>query len=86
MPPEQWRYNLPMFETSVPRSTFLRAATAALPFELPPESLRVTCSLGVAQRSAEDRDGGALMARADGALYAAKRGGRNQVVSDPPGG
>jgi diguanylate cyclase (GGDEF)-like protein len=64
----------------------LRAATADLPFELPPESLRVTCSLGVAQRSAEDRDGGALMARADGALYAAKRGGRNQVVSDPPGG
>jgi diguanylate cyclase (GGDEF)-like protein len=63
----------------------LRAATADLPFELPPESLQVTCSLGVAQRSEEDRDGGALMARADGALYAAKRGGRNQVVSDPPG-
>jgi len=62
----------------------LRAATAEVPFELQPESLRVTCSLGVAQRTAEDRDGGVLLARADGALYAAKRGGRDRVVSDPP--
>jgi len=62
----------------------LRAATAEVPFELQPESLRVTCSLGVAQRTAEDRDGGVLLARADGALYAAKRGGRDRVVADPP--
>ena len=63
----------------------LRAATGEVLFELLPESLRVTCSLGVAQRTAEDRDGGALMARADGALYAAKRSGRDRVCSDPPG-
>jgi len=62
----------------------LRAATGEVPFELPPDSLRVTCSLGVAQRTGEDRDGGALMARADGALYAAKRAGRDQVLCDPP--
>jgi diguanylate cyclase (GGDEF)-like protein len=61
----------------------LRAATGEVPFELPPDRLQVTCSLGVAQRSPEDRDGGVLMARADGALYAAKRGGRDRVVSDP---
>jgi diguanylate cyclase (GGDEF)-like protein len=60
----------------------LRAATANQPFELPSGSLKVTCSLGVAQRREEDRDGGALMGRADGALYEAKRGGRNKVVSD----
>lgn len=61
----------------------LRAATSEFLFDLAPESLRVTCSLGVAQRAPEDRDGGALLARADGALYAAKRGGRDRVVSDP---
>lgn len=43
--------------------------------------LRVTCSLGVGERSGEDRDAGALMGRADRALYEAKRGGRNRVVS-----
>ena len=63
----------------------LRAATGEHGFELGTESLKVTCSLGVAQRTAEDRDGGALLARADGALYAAKRGGRDRVRSDPHG-
>lgn len=58
----------------------LRAATGEFSFDLPTGPLRVTCSLGVAQRSMDDRDGGALMARADGALYVAKRHGRNQVV------
>jgi len=62
----------------------LRAATGEHLFELPPERLRVTCSLGVAQRLPEDRNGGVLLARADGALYAAKRAGRDRVVSDPP--
>ena len=62
----------------------LRDGTGEVPFDLPAESIQVTCSLGLATRSLEDRDGGALLARADGALYAAKRGGRNCVVSDPP--
>jgi diguanylate cyclase (GGDEF)-like protein len=63
----------------------LRTATGEIPFELPPASIKVTCSLGVAQRTGEDRNGGALMARADGALYAAKRDGRDRVQCDPPG-
>ena len=60
----------------------LRVATSGFAFELPTNPIEVTCSLGVAERSPEDRDGGALLARADGALYVAKRGGRNRVVPD----
>jgi diguanylate cyclase (GGDEF)-like protein len=60
----------------------LRVATAEVSFNLTTGERTVTCSLGVAQRAKEDRDGGALMARADGALYVAKRSGRNQVVPD----
>jgi len=63
----------------------LRAATGEHVFDLGTENLKVTCSLGVAQRTADDRDGGALLARADSALYAAKRGGRDRVRSDPHG-
>ena len=62
----------------------LRAATAEVAFELPTGPITVTCSLGVAQRQAEDRDGGALMARSDGALYVAKRLGRNRLAADLP--
>ena len=62
----------------------LRMATGDFPFELPTGPITVTCSLGVAQSAPEDRDGGALMARADGALYTAKRQGRNRVVADSP--
>jgi diguanylate cyclase (GGDEF)-like protein len=60
----------------------VRAATADVAFDLPGGPIRVTCSLGVAQRRNIDRDGGALMARADGALYEAKRRGRNRVEID----
>jgi two-component system cell cycle response regulator len=63
----------------------MRTAAGGLPFQLALGPRQVTCSLGVAQRGPGDRDAGALLARADGALYAAKRAGRNQVVSDPPG-
>jgi diguanylate cyclase (GGDEF)-like protein len=62
----------------------LRSATGEVPFDLPSGPLKVTCSLGVAERREEDRDGGALMGRADGALYLAKNGGRNKVVFDEP--
>jgi diguanylate cyclase (GGDEF)-like protein len=58
----------------------LRASLSDTPHLLPKGPLQVTCSLGVAQWIQEDRDAGALLGRADEALYAAKRQGRNQVV------
>ena len=59
----------------------LRAAIGDHPHLLPTQALRVTCSLGVAQRIPEDRDGGSLLGRADGALYQAKHLGRDRVVA-----
>lgn len=59
----------------------LRVAVSETLISMAPEELHVTCSLGVAERGREDRDGGALLGRADGALYLAKREGRNRVVS-----
>ncbi len=45
----------------------------------------VTVSLGCAALTADEREGAALLARADARLYDAKRGGRDRVVSAPPG-
>lgn len=45
--------------------------------------LQLTCSLGVAELKSGDTDGGALLARADAALYGAKAGGRNRAVAAP---
>lgn len=59
-------------------------AAASVPFLAGSGHLKVTCSLGVAQRGDLDQGAGTLLARADGALYAAKRAGRDQVVADPP--
>jgi diguanylate cyclase (GGDEF)-like protein len=58
----------------------LREAVASARFETPAGPLRVTLSLGVAEydrHMASPRD---LIAAADRALYAAKRGGRNRVM------
>jgi diguanylate cyclase (GGDEF)-like protein len=53
-----------------------------------PAGLRVTASFGIAAR-ADEEDIGAVIKRADGALYAAKAGGRDCVVvaqaPEPPG-
>jgi diguanylate cyclase (GGDEF)-like protein len=46
----------------------------------------VTVSLGCAALQAEEREGPALLARADARLYDAKRAGRNRVVWAPPVG
>ena len=58
----------------------LRASLSDTLHLLPKGQIQVTCSLGVAQWIQEDRDAGALLGRADEALYEAKRQGRNQVV------
>jgi two-component system cell cycle response regulator len=39
----------------------------------------VTCSLGIAERTATDLEPGQLLARADAALYRAKGAGRDRV-------
>lgn len=59
----------------------LRTAIGESTFSLGAETLRVTCSLGVAERVLEDRDGGSLLGRVDNALYQAKQKGRNRVVA-----
>ncbi len=57
----------------------IRTTLQELEFPTPMGSLRVTCSIGVAQYPTQAADGPSLFKAADEALYAAKRGGRNQV-------
>jgi len=48
-------------------------------------AIDVTVSLGCAALLADEREGAALLARADARLYDAKRAGRNRVVCAAPG-
>jgi diguanylate cyclase (GGDEF)-like protein len=62
----------------------LRRALAEQPLSLENGlSLQLTCSLGVAEMKAGDTNGGALLARADAALYGAKTGGRDRAFPAP---
>ncbi len=62
----------------------LRRALAEHPLELEGgQYLPLTCSLGVAELKDGDSDGGALLARADAALYGAKAGGRDRAYPAP---
>lgn len=59
----------------------LRAAIEQLDFhDIPGQALRVTASVGVASSRPSDQDLGDIQMRADGAMYKAKRAGRNQVM------
>jgi diguanylate cyclase (GGDEF)-like protein len=61
----------------------LRAAIEGHPFKIDGGNLPVTVSVGVAQAPAPGMNvSGDLVARADEAMYAAKRGGRNRVCTD----
>ncbi len=61
----------------------LRACVAADPFQVNAETLlRVTASVGIATLERRDDTPETLFKRADNALYAAKREGRNRVVAD----
>ena len=61
----------------------LRDCIAAEPFHVSPQTLkRLTASVGVATLERSDDSVEAVLQRADAALYAAKRDGRNRVVVD----
>ncbi|MFN7521410.1 MAG: diguanylate cyclase [Lysobacteraceae bacterium] len=60
----------------------LRAGVESLDLDDVALGLRVTISIGVARMRETDPDFAGVLARADAALYRAKQGGRNRVVSD----
>lgn len=72
---------------AVPLAERVRAGVAGEPFQVGEEgrSVPLTISLGTAGQRARDGDLDAdgLIARADAAMLAAKRAGRNRVVSEP---
>ena len=57
----------------------IRAAIEQQVLDCNGQALRMTVSVGVATRRADERDPEAAVERADRALYAAKRAGRNRV-------
>jgi two-component system cell cycle response regulator len=59
----------------------LRAGIAADTFDIGAEPIRVTASVGVAAIEASDEQPEQVFKRADVALYAAKRQGRNRVMT-----
>jgi len=61
----------------------IRAAIELLRLDYEGKPIRLTVSVGVATRLPRESDPAAAVARADQALYAAKRGGRNRVNVAP---
>ena len=64
----------------------LRERVQALPLRWQDQAVPLTLSAGVSQWSEAGDDLGALLARADAALYRAKAAGRNRVEVEPPPG
>jgi len=59
----------------------IRAMVERTPLQIDGETMRLTVSVGVAVAAPGERDVAAVLKRADAALYAAKRAGRNRVMS-----
>lgn len=59
----------------------IRAAVEAAPLVVDGHTVQLTVSVGVAVAAAHERDLETVLRRADEAMYAAKRAGRNQVVT-----
>jgi diguanylate cyclase (GGDEF)-like protein len=70
-------------ETGVEEATVVaeRLRLALSELQVPGTTARVTASMGVAERSPDMLDQSELVARADSALYGAKRGGRDRVAA-----
>jgi two-component system cell cycle response regulator len=66
-------------ESAVEIAERLRAAVATLRLRVGTETMALTCSFGVVVVDAQTDTPETAMKRADAALYAAKRQGRNQV-------
>ena len=69
-------------ETALVVAERVRAHIAGREFEIPGAKLSLTTSIGVTSLRYVGDSVEALMKRADVALYDAKRGGRDRVVSD----
>jgi len=69
-----------LYEGALDAARRLVQATAAQPFDVSGAAIAVTVSAGVACAGDEDLEGADLVTRADGALYDAKRSGRNCAV------
>ena len=63
----------------------IREAIAGAPLEIDGKRVGCTVSIGLASHPADGNSMDAVVARADRAMYQAKRGGRNRVVAFQPG-
>ena len=64
----------------------IREAFSARPLDLRGQPRKVTLSIGVAVLAPADRQFSQLLQRADRAMYAAKKAGRDLVMADGMGG
>jgi diguanylate cyclase (GGDEF)-like protein len=83
---EEFAILLPETDLPAARQTAerLRQSVAETPVPTERGDIAVTISLGVARATESTSDVAALLDRADAALYAAKRAGRNCVMSEAP--